>query len=304
MEPVKVSSCIVCGHSRVNLLTIKNDFSIWMCDQCGHGWVYPMPNEETLKSFYASEEAAKCQYDFPERSIAKNAQRLFRWIHQAKTPPGILLDVGSGRGVHLEVARKLGWEVVGIESTLFAREISAERGVTVYKSLELVEKKYGAGAFDLITLWEVIEHSVAPRNLLHQLRPLLKKGGVVALSTPNFNSVIARSNYAAWYEFRPPLHLHYFTPESLAKLMEQCGFHVLNQLTYGSWNGWIDRMVNKIAVLFFLKESVVFLIKVGCYKFMKIYFDYTLQSKMQGLGLLNMSSLDEWKVAPHFLKYF
>ena len=214
------------------------------------------------------------------------------------------MDVGSGRGVHLEVARKLGWEVVGIESNLFAREISAERGVTVYKSLELVDKKYGAGAFDLITLWEVIEHSLDPRNLLHQLRPLLKKGGVVALSTPNFNSVIARSNYAAWYELRPPLHLHYFTPESLTKLMEQGGFHVLNQLTYASLNGRIDRMVNKMADLFFLKESVVFLIKVACYKFLKIYFDYTLQSKMQGLGLLNMSSLEEWKGAPHFLKYF
>lgn len=86
-----------------------------------------MPDSESLRRFYASQEAVKSQYNFPEKSIRKHARRLFRWIRQAKIPPGILLDVGCGRGVHLEIARKLGWEVVGMDDSAIARNTCAAR---------------------------------------------------------------------------------------------------------------------------------------------------------------------------------
>ncbi|MGI0016154.1 MAG: class I SAM-dependent methyltransferase [Nitrososphaera sp.] len=262
-----------------------------------------MPDEESLRSFYASQEAAKCQYNFPEGSIRKHARRLFRWIHQAKPPPGFLLDVGCGRGVHLDVAREFGWEVIGVDDSPIARNICERRGQAVYEGLNLVVKRYGETAFDVITLWEVIEHSPDPWAFLTELRHLLKHHGVLALSTPNFNSIVARSNFASWHELRPPMHLHYFTPGSVKKLLEECGFHVLNQLTYASYSAFVDRGVDRVAGLLSLSESAAFLVKVACYKFAKPYFDHKLQSKLEGLGLLTMASPSEIPI-PRLRKYF
>ncbi len=304
MAPSEQARCIACLGDRTHCLTTRREYHVWRCTECGHGWVEPVADGESLERFYASKEAAEGQYNFPERSIRKQARRCFRWIHQAKMPHGVLLDVGCGRGVHLEVARNFGWEVVGMDNSAIARNICAARGLAIYVSLDEIEKRFGEAAFDVITLWETIEHSSDPMALLRRLRRLLRNQGVLALSTPNFNSVVARADYANWHELRPPMHLHYFTPESLHKTLRQCGFHVFNQLTYASWNALVDRTVDKLSNSFSLSLSTAFLFKVACYKFAKVYFDRTLQSKMQGLGLLSMSSPTNWAAPLRFRRHF
>ncbi len=297
-------SCVACLGNQISHLTTRGEYPIWKCADCGHGWVSPMPNEEHLDQFYSSEEGIHVQYDFPERSIRKHAQRLFRWIHQAKRPPGTLLDVGCGRGVHLEVARKLGWDVVGVDHSSRAREICLQRGMRIYPGLDSLERDFGQGAFDVITLWEVLEHSRDPHVFLVHLRGMLKDRGILALSTPNFCSVVARANLATWHELRPPMHLHYFTPASLEKLLGQCGLKTLNQLTYASYNKTVDRRIDGITHALRLPEPVPFLLKTAWYKAAKTYFDRTLQSKMQGLGLLCLSSPSEWTPLPEFRRHF
>lgn len=263
-----------------------------------------MPDNETIKRFYGSREA-ECQYDFPERSIRKHAGRLYRWIGQIRKPPGRLLDVGCGRGVHLEVAQGLGWECLGVDWSLIARQLCQTRGRYVLDPAEVLEEpeKYEA-TFDAVTAWEVIEHQTNPESLLRSLKHLLKGSGLLALSTPNFNSIRARADYASWYELRPPMHLHFFTPESLRRLLEKCGYHVLDQLTYGSWSGVVDRTVDRFACSLSLSDSTSLLAKVACYKFAKVYFDRHLQSTLQGLGLLTMASPTEWKPNSRLRKYF
>jgi 2-polyprenyl-3-methyl-5-hydroxy-6-metoxy-1,4-benzoquinol methylase len=304
MIPSEQRRCIVCLGEHAHHLTTRHDYRVWRCTGCGHGWAEPVPDDETLGRFYASEEAAEDQYNFPERSMRKHARRVFRWIHQAKMPPGVLLDVGCGRGVHLEVARSLGWDVIGVDNSPIARNICAARGLAIYESLSEIEKQFGETAFDVITLWETIEHSSDPVALLKQLRCLLRNQGVLALSTPNFNSIVARADYANWHELRPPMHLHYFTPESLHEALRKSGFQILNQLTYASWNAVVDRTIDKLSALVSLSPSAAFLLKVACYKFAKVYFDRTLQSKMQGLGLLSMSSPTNWTAPLRFRKNF
>src|ERR1043166_5324503 len=115
---------------------------------------------------------------------------------------------------------------------------------------------------------------------------------------------MAHSGYVDWYQLCPPVHLHYFTPGSLAKLLRQCGFHVLNQLTCTPWSARIDRAANRLAKTFSLPPSAAYLLQVICYKLGKVYFDRTIQHRLQGLTLLSMSSPKPWNVTPHFRKYF
>jgi 2-polyprenyl-3-methyl-5-hydroxy-6-metoxy-1,4-benzoquinol methylase len=296
--------CTACEAETVTRLTVKNAYAIWRCPTCGHGWVHPVPEEETLERFYNSAEAAAVQYDFPENSIRKHTRRLFRWIHQAIRPPGRLLEVGCGRGVHLEVAQRLGWETVGLDRSSVARQLCFSRGIPAADSLEEICQRYGRAAFDLITLWEVIEHIADLSPFLSAVRTLLKPRGVLALSTPNFQSIIARNNYADWYELRPPLHLHYFTPASLTRLLGRYGFHILNQLTYVSWHPSVDRIVTSLGSCLRLPESALFLSQVACYKLAKPYFDRTLQANLRGLGLLTLAATTSWPSVPTFRKYF
>jgi len=295
--------CAVCAGDLTYHLTMRGTHPIWRCVACGHGWVDPVPDSQTLVRFYASREA-ECQYDYSERSIRKHAGRLFRWISQVKSAHGRLLDVGCGRGVHLEVAQALGWQCLGIDWSPIARQLCQARGLNVLDPAEVLDQpeRYKA-AFDVITAWEVIEHQPEPESFLRTLKRFLNSSGVLALSTPNFNSIRARADYSSWYELRPPMHLHYFTPESLKKLLERCGLFVLNQLTYGSWNGSVDRSVDRVAGLLPLSEATALLVKVACYKFAKVYFDRQLQSKLQGLGLLTMAGPSEIPI-PRLRKYF
>lgn len=136
---------------------------------------------------------------------------------------GRLLDVGSGSGFFLDVAKERGWEVHGTEYDHAMVASSAARGFHMQTG-PLDPLNYEPGSFDVITSFEVLEHLVTPQLELSHFHQLLRPGGILYLTTPNFNAMSRRIAGAAWTIVNYPEHLNYYTSTTMRTALRGAGF--------------------------------------------------------------------------------
>lgn len=152
---------------------------------------------------------------------------------------GRLLEVGCGDGRFLKRAQEAGWQVAGIELSKTAATVARSKyGLNVLNGpIEQVYRELGFEPFDIIMMWGVIEHLQNPAENLKVLRSLLKKGGSLVIYTPNADSIfhrLARLIYSAsagiikfpMERLIIAMHIMYFTPQTLERLITKCNFSV------------------------------------------------------------------------------
>lgn len=116
-----------------------------------------------------------------------------------------------------------GWLATGIELGERPATIAKESGLNVHRgTLETTDLQ--AEQFELVAAWKVIEHVPDAKATLRRLNTLLIPGGTLLLSIPNAGSWESRFFGKSWYVWELPRHLHHFTPASIRKLLEECGF--------------------------------------------------------------------------------
>jgi SAM-dependent methyltransferase len=150
--------------------------------------------------------------------------RSAQWEATVGRGPGRLLDVGCGFGHFVQWALSAGWDAWGCEPDPWARErtLVAER---VAASLDAV-----SGSFDIVTLWDVLEHVPAPIEFAASLPAVMRPGGRVLVCSPNFSSVklrwpIARLNYQRFNSVvQPEEHFTQFTETGLRLTLQRAGF--------------------------------------------------------------------------------
>ena len=134
-----------------------------------------------------------------------------------------LLDVGSGYGYFRMAAAKRGWQTDGIEVSHHA--IAAAREdfelETFHGTLEEFSAK-SSRRYDLITLFDTLEHVNDPIALLKSVQRLLNPGGLSVVRTPNLAALEARV-FKSYYHSLKREHLHYFSPTSLCFAMQTAG---------------------------------------------------------------------------------
>jgi 2-polyprenyl-3-methyl-5-hydroxy-6-metoxy-1,4-benzoquinol methylase len=144
------------------------------------------------------------------------------------TPPGDgrrLLDVGSHVGVFVEIAAQHGWDAWGIEPSRWAATLAQQAGLKVVEAT-MSTAGFEDEFFDVITMWDVIEHLERPSAEVRQAYHLLKPGGLLVAHTMDLDSPFARLMGRRW-PWLMEMHLYYFDRRTLAMLMEKSGFHVL-----------------------------------------------------------------------------
>jgi dolichol-phosphate mannosyltransferase len=159
-----------------------------------------------------------------EHGRIRTFDRLLDEIADQRSPGGSLLDVGCYTGVFLDRARKRGWEVTGLEPSQWAARVARSRGLNVSNSL-LSEADLAPESFDVITVWDVIEHFGDPMAEVERLQRLLRPGGLLALSTMDVESGFARLLGPRWPWFMR-MHLYYFSPETLRAMLGRYGLDV------------------------------------------------------------------------------
>jgi SAM-dependent methyltransferase len=138
---------------------------------------------------------------------------------------GRVLDVGTAGGAFLAVAQRRGWEVEGCEPSRWLCDWAAAHYGIAVKPGTLAEQNYPDSSFDVVTLWDVLEHSPDPLQLLVECRRVLKPGGLLILTYPDIGSAIARLMGRSWV-FLLSVHLYYFTRATMGRLLARAGFAV------------------------------------------------------------------------------
>lgn len=160
---------------------------------------------------------------FPRRyGLHKRCREVIRRV----SGPGRLLDVGCATEVFLDGMRQRGWTVSGVEINAKAAQYAQERlGLEVFVG-ELEEAGYPDASFDVVTLWDVLEHVPDPRRTLGEIARVLCPGGLLVLSLPNPGCLEARLFGPYWAGWDVPRHLYVFSRPVLERLLAETGFQI------------------------------------------------------------------------------
>jgi 2-polyprenyl-3-methyl-5-hydroxy-6-metoxy-1,4-benzoquinol methylase len=171
-----------------------------------------------------SDEMFVSQVAGRERTFAKSLREIEKLYPQR----GRLLDVGTAGGSFLSVAKKAGWDVAGCEPNRWLCEWGNKHYGLKIKPGTIFDMKLQDISFDVLTLWDVLEHTPDPKATLKECSRVLKPGGMLVVNYPDISSLIARLMGRRWV-FLLSVHLYYFTPETLRKMLEELGFRVIKR---------------------------------------------------------------------------
>jgi len=246
------------SESRGKVMARFPEESFRRCPHCGTIYLFRVkpPSVEYEKDYFF--DSYKKQYgktyleDFP--SLKEMGLRRLECIGEIldgiprKDGKPSLLDIGCAYGPFLAAAAECGFSCFGIEPAEDAvRYVKEKFGFTVWqgffpdalpdelrghskaKRIEttgITGKKFNDGNFDVVTLWYVIEHLRETGQILREINRLLKKGGVLALSTPSFSGISGRRNLYAFLKDSPPDHFTVWRPGSCKRILRQYGFRL------------------------------------------------------------------------------
>jgi 2-polyprenyl-3-methyl-5-hydroxy-6-metoxy-1,4-benzoquinol methylase/glycosyltransferase involved in cell wall biosynthesis len=219
--------CPACANgSAVYIGTGRDEIRLRRCRSCGLAFHKEFSNSSEIGDFYGHYYREE---NMAFSSITESRFRSLMDSFQSYRESGRILDVGCGAGHLLKVAMDCGWRAYGTEIAAGAFDQLARLGVDAYHG-ELQSARYSDGFFDVVYCSEVIEHLLDPVSFLEESARILRPGGLLYLTTPNFNSLSRRLLGLEWRVFGKE-HVCYFTPASLSRALRQAGFMAIRART-------------------------------------------------------------------------
>ncbi|MCU0238327.1 MAG: class I SAM-dependent methyltransferase [Pyrinomonadaceae bacterium] len=249
--------CLVCEKSDAKTLGVRGNreysganpniephlfTNVVQCRNCG--FIYTNPEIKGVE-FLEREH-----YNNPETYQNENSDNILEMFEHRvaylKTfkSNGKLLDVGAGKGDFVFVAKKNGFDAVGVEpSPRFSEFAEKEFQVKVYQGFLAEQPELKNQKFDLITMHHVLEHIEKPKEILHQLPDFLSENGLIYIEVPNTDSYTVKlidlyfrlrgRNWSSRLSpLHPPFHKYGYTPKSLRILLEQSGYKIEKEETF------------------------------------------------------------------------
>jgi 2-polyprenyl-3-methyl-5-hydroxy-6-metoxy-1,4-benzoquinol methylase len=266
-------SCNLCSADDAAPVMEIEGLQIVRCRQCGLLYVSPRHQEETLRQIYTEdyydhdgitdgrEFYGYDDYVRDEENIRITFAKRLGTIERFSNK-GRLLDVGCATGFFLDLARGEGWEVIGTEVSQFGVRFAREQFGLDVRLGTLRELRFAAQAFDVVTMWDVIEHVLDPMAELQEVNRILRPGGLLSIITPDAGSLMARFLGRRWEEFRRVReHVYFFSKRTLGEMLHKASFEVvrtesadkvfylgpaIQRLKYYAWDG---RLTNAAARL-------------------------------------------------------
>lgn len=216
---MKISACPVCSSNKFKTLEQYTHAHLVKCSSCEMVFSNQQPEQSELANFYSD------GYDLTRYYSPITERRYLEILEEFESfrKTGKLLDIGCGFGFFLETANEKNWETTGVEISNTAVKACTSKGLRMHHGA-LETAHFQNNEFDVIVLIETIEHVLQPEKLITEIHRILRPGGLVYLSTPNFNA-LNRYRLKGQYDIvQYPLHLSYFTPRTLKKFFEENGF--------------------------------------------------------------------------------
>jgi dolichol-phosphate mannosyltransferase len=190
---IVMKNCPSCGRTQHFFYTTKNGHDLYRCSVCKMFGLHPLP-EEVEKKVYNDHYFTSGEHGFgyvnydhdkePMRPVFKN---YLTKIETKLGKKGKLLDVGAATGFFMKIAQDSGWHTTGVEISPFAARVAHEKGLKVHHGT-LTTISIEEESFDVVTMWDVLEHLTDPENDIVKVHVALRPGGLLLINTPDSSS--------------------------------------------------------------------------------------------------------------------
>lgn len=252
-------NCNFCGSSDCirylkvvdHRLHIPGEWTLYKCTNCGLIFLWPQPDWDELILHYPKQYHGYLQSKSPILNTFRKygLKKRIKSILEHKKLKGEILDIGCASGEFLEEFRDItGWQVTGLEVVEPAIKIAQEKNIPVITT-ELLDANLRKNKFDVITLWDVLEHVTDPSAVLSECHRILKTGGLIVIKTPDPSGIEALIFKKYWVGYEAPQHLFNFPRKVLVDYLQQIGFRVEKIKQTGS-----DFAAPFLSISFFLAD--------------------------------------------------
>lgn len=239
-DAAPVTHCQLCGSSERETRFRDDPFEVVACRICELVYVTPRLQGQALLDVYGEgywksdnpKERGYADYareaELYLRTFEKRMALVSRWLPERAR----ILDVGCAAGYFLRTAQRHGHDVHGVElSPAIAHEavkaLGADRVHVGTLDSAAAAMDYQPASFDLVTMWDVVEHIPEPQPVLRRIRELVKPDGHLLLETQNVASRWARLLGRRWHHYKHAEHLYHFSPVTIRRLLGDCGFRTV-----------------------------------------------------------------------------
>lgn len=238
-------SCNICKsvkkeyvYRKVRGFDTPKNYDLIKCKVCQTVQTFPIPTKQQLSEYYGDQAIA---YNgtggdvFVKNYINNkvghwNKLKLHKRLNEIKKyAPGAksVLDVGCGAGLFIDYLRYNDYKVQGIELSQWGHAVAIKELRLKVQNKQLMEAGFKPKTLDVVTMYDLLEHTINPQQEVKYIHNLLKDDGVLIINVPNFDSFISRKMGSQWNKLIPPNHLYHFTIESLSEILKNGGFKIV-----------------------------------------------------------------------------
>lgn len=227
------TNCPVCEGKDFKLhlnlqdhMITKESFSVVRCVSCGFHFTNPIPAEHLIGNYYKSDAYVSHSssksgfinrvYTIVRNITIRNKVNLISRLSKGKS----LLDIGAGTGHFLNASKLAGFEVVGLEPDIDAKNFAKNNFNMDLDSLDSIFTM-DSNSKDVITMWHVLEHVYHLKRDLTEFVRVLKPEGIFIIAVPNMSSWDAEHYQSYWAAYDVPRHLYHFQESSIKKLLSE-----------------------------------------------------------------------------------
>jgi len=211
------------------------------CSECGMIFENPRYSSEIIiKGYMASQESGHdSQYSMRVYSFYRALKKNTKFL---PSPGAKVLDIGTAGGAFLDAAHRYGYVAFGMEPSADLVARGKLRGLQIEQGT-IENHNFEHGSFDMVCLWDVIEHLPDPKAALTKIKELLKPDGILLINFPDIGTTQAKlAGKRFWWILS--VHLHHFTRKSIKNICSRTGFEVLHFEKY--WQtlefGYLEQM--------------------------------------------------------------
>ena len=287
-ELIETVSCPLCGQGRytvlkpaaypdglskenvVTLYSASSDHMLFdqmvRCDECSLVYLNPRIKKEFIIESYsrAVDPTFIKQNPYRIKTFKRTLQSIVSRYSLDPVGCKSILDIGCAGGAFPKAASEIGFKVTGIEPSRWLSEQARNLYGLDIRTGILEEQHFAPQSFDVITIWDVIEHLTDPGYVLNEIHNLLANDGILVVNYPDYTSLARRLLGYKW-PFFLSVHLIYFTPETITGLLNKHRFEVIEMHPY--WQtlelGYALQRARNILSYFAPVEKLVHLIKLS-----------------------------------------
>ena len=250
--PLYNRPCPACKSQNSEFRFRKMGFDYEICLNCITLFVNPRPEAQAFSEYYTDSPSVRFwATNFYRETESKRRKHLIKpkaamvksiiskYITESKNQ-SYILDIGAGYGIFCEELQKLlpkSVQVIAVEPATALQEVCRERGIPVIpkflENIKDIDLPFGRINVIAAVSFELLEHLHDPDLFIENCRGVLGEGGILILTTLNWDGFDLQVLQEKSNSIYPPHHINFFTTESIQILLNRHGFEVLEVTTPG-----------------------------------------------------------------------